>query len=47
LHFTGNHYIIIYEKKHLAKGGFAMGDVALLILICAMGAYAFYDDLFT
>ena len=31
----------------IKKGAFAMGDVALLILICAMGAYAFHDDLFT
>ncbi len=35
------------KRSILLKEAFAMGDVALLILVCAMGAYAFYDDLFT
>ena len=32
-------------KDTLQKEASAMGDIALLILICAMGVYTFYDDL--
>ena len=50
MHFFCNDYIISLgnnEINSFPKEAFVMGDVALFILICAMGAYAFYDDLFT
>ena len=31
----------------ILQGGPAMGDVFLLVLVCAMCAYTFHDDLFT
>ena len=39
--------IISYCGTFILQGGLNMGDVFLLVLVCAMCAYTFRDDLFT